>query len=154
MWAKLQLLGIATSLKILFSAEDCSGRPGEVPGACTGAGGRAGGRAAAALSARGRLRRRPCCCCTDFQHANTGADVPLTSALPTGTCCPPAGMVLERNEVIALFNTLERLAAAVEVVRDLSLQLRWAGVRRTCTLACVSVCTFVRLCALTGGGLG
>lgn len=36
--------------------------------------------------------------------------------------CP--GLVLERNEVIALFNTLERLAAAVEVVRDLSLQLR------------------------------
>ncbi len=28
MWAKLQLLGIATSLKILFSAEDCGGRPG------------------------------------------------------------------------------------------------------------------------------
>ncbi|PSC73520.1 endoplasmic reticulum oxidoreductin-1-like [Micractinium conductrix] len=68
MWAKLQLLGIATSLKILFSAEDCSGRPGEVP-----------------------------------------------------------GMVLERNEVIALFNTLERLAAAVEVVRDLSLQLSGNG---------------------------
>ncbi|EFN52155.1 hypothetical protein CHLNCDRAFT_26991, partial [Chlorella variabilis] len=60
MWAKLQLLGIATSLKILFSAEDCGG----------------------------------------------------------GT-----GLVLERNEVISLFNTLERLAAGVEVVRDLSLQL-------------------------------
>lgn len=35
--------------------------------------------------------------------------------------------MLERNEVIALFNTLERLAAGVEVVRDLSLQLRCAG---------------------------
>ena len=35
-----------------------------------------------------------------------------------------AGLQLERNEVIALFNTLERLAAGVEVVRDLSLQLR------------------------------
>ena len=34
-----------------------------------------------------------------------------------------SGLVLERNEVIALFNTLERLAAGVEVVRDLSLQL-------------------------------
>ena len=27
MWGKLQLLGIATSLKILFSAEDCGGHP-------------------------------------------------------------------------------------------------------------------------------
>jgi hypothetical protein len=29
MWAKLQLLGIATSLKILFSTEDCSGAAGD-----------------------------------------------------------------------------------------------------------------------------
>lgn len=29
--------------------------------------------------------------------------------------------------MIALFNTLERLAAAVEVVRELSLQLRWVS---------------------------
>ena len=35
-----------------------------------------------------------------------------------------AGLALERNEVIALFNLLERLAAGVEVVRDLSLRLR------------------------------
>jgi hypothetical protein len=41
-----------------------------------------------------------------------------------------AGLQLERNEVIALFNLLERLAAGVEVVRDLSLQLRCAGARR------------------------
>lgn len=33
--------------------------------------------------------------------------------------------MLERNEVISLFNLLERLAAGVEVVRTLSLQLRW-----------------------------
>ena len=32
MWAKLQLLGIATSLKILFSAEDCGGRAGDMSG--------------------------------------------------------------------------------------------------------------------------
>ena len=38
-----------------------------------------------------------------------------------------AGLQLERNEVIALFNLLERLAAGVEVVRDLSLQLRCVG---------------------------
>ncbi|KAI3432253.1 hypothetical protein D9Q98_003814 [Chlorella vulgaris] len=67
MWAKLQLLGIATSLKILFSTEDCSGAAGD------------------------------------------------------------KGLRLERNEVIALFNTLERLAAAVEVVRELSLQLSNGG---------------------------
>lgn len=65
MWGKLQLLGIATSLKILFSTEDCSG----------------------------------------------GGDGSL----------PP--LVLERNEVIALVNLLERLSASVEVVRSLSLQL-------------------------------
>jgi hypothetical protein len=48
MWAKLQLLGIATSLKILFSAEDCGGNASDIAGgwkggcgACTG-GGRSG----------------------------------------------------------------------------------------------------------------
>ena len=40
---------------------------------------------------------------------------------PNCPCCP--GLVLERNEVIALFNWLERLAKAVEVVRELSLQV-------------------------------
>lgn len=65
MWGKLQLLGIATSLKILFSTEDCAG-------------------------------------------GGTGKLPPL---------------VLERNEVIALFNLLERLSASVEIVRSLSLQL-------------------------------
>lgn len=64
MWGKLQLLGIATSLKILFSSEDCAGGDGSLP--------------------------------------------PL---------------VLERNEVIALVNLLERLSASVEVVRNLSLEL-------------------------------
>jgi Endoplasmic Reticulum Oxidoreductin 1 (ERO1) len=32
-------------------------------------------------------------------------------------------LVLERNEVIALFNLLERLSTSIEVVRRLSLQL-------------------------------
>ena len=41
MWAKLQLLGIATSLKILFSAEDCGGNASDIAGGW--AGGRAGG---------------------------------------------------------------------------------------------------------------
>ena len=67
MWAKLQLLGIATSLKILFSSEDCSGGSG------------------------------------------------------SGNGMPP--LMLERNEVIALFNLLERLAASIELVRTLSLEL-------------------------------
>lgn len=66
MWGKLQLLGVATSLKVLFSAADC------------GAG---------------------------------GGDAAL----------PP--LVLERNEVIALVNLLERLAKSVEIVRSLSLQV-------------------------------
>lgn len=72
MWAKLQLLGVATSLKILFSSEDCSGGV----------------------------------------DAATKANPPL---------------VLERNEVIALFNLLERLAAAVEVVRSLALEMVGPG---------------------------
>lgn len=67
MWGKLQLLGVATSLKILFSAADC------------------------AVGAR--------------NHPSL----------------PP--LVLERNEVIALINLLERLSASVETVRSLSLQL-------------------------------
>ncbi|PRW61602.1 endoplasmic reticulum oxidoreductin 1 [Chlorella sorokiniana] len=75
MWAKLQLLGIATSLKILFSAESCGSE----------------------------------------------------AALAQGGVPGLQGLVLERNEVIALFNTLERLAAGVEVVRALSLQLSGNG---------------------------
>lgn len=63
MWGKLQLLGIATSLKILFSSDNCSGGHHE------------------------------------------------------------EGLILERNEVIALINFLERLAKAVDIVRSLSLQV-------------------------------
>ncbi|KAG7674052.1 hypothetical protein Ndes2526B_g02467 [Nannochloris sp. 'desiccata'] len=73
MWGKLQLLGIATSLKILFSSEDCSG----------------------GLTAE--------------------------AGLNSGNGQPP--LILERNEVIALVNLLERLSTGVEVVRSLSLQL-------------------------------
>lgn len=56
--------GIATSLKVLFSAEDCSGDQTAEP-----------------------------------------------------------QLKLERNEVIAMLNLLERLAASIEVVREMSLQL-------------------------------
>lgn len=64
MWGKLQFLGIATSLKILFSEADC---------------------------------------------AEQGGD-----------------LTLERNELIALVNLLERLSTSVEVVRSLSLALKVA----------------------------
>jgi ERO1-like protein alpha len=80
MWGKLQLLGIATSLKILFSSEDCSGGLAAEAGLNTSSG--EGG---------------------------------------IGNGLPP--LVLERNEVIALVNLLERLSTGVEVVRSLSLQL-------------------------------
>jgi ERO1-like protein alpha len=74
MWGKLQLLGIATSLKVLFSTEDC-----------------------------------------------TGNGNGIGAAQDKGNSLPP--LVLERNEVIALVNLLERLSASVEIVRSLSLQL-------------------------------
>ena len=35
----------------------------------------------------------------------------------------PQQLQLERNEVIAMLNLLERLSASIEVVRDMSLQL-------------------------------
>jgi len=35
----------------------------------------------------------------------------------------PQQLQLERNEVIAMLNLLERLAASIEVVRDMSLQM-------------------------------
>lgn len=60
LWGKLQLMGIATSLKVLFDSSTC------------------------------------------------GAE---------------SRLVLERNEVIALFNLLERLSKSIEVVRSMSLQL-------------------------------
>lgn len=69
MWGKLQFLGVATSLKILFSSEACTGDA-------------------------------------------SGDDTTL---------------VLERNEVIALINLLERLSASVETVRSLSLRLTEVG---------------------------
>lgn len=47
----------------------------------------------------------------------------MHSALSFPARVHPAGLQLERNEVIALFNFLERLAKAVEVVRVLSLQV-------------------------------
>jgi ERO1-like protein alpha len=65
LWGKLQLLGLATSLKVLFAEAECGG----------------GGAAA-----------------------------------------PPPPLELERNEVIALINLLERLSASVETVRRLSLE--------------------------------
>lgn len=69
-----------------------------------------GGQHAAGKPSR-RGHCRSCCC--------------LRPADADGLRLPrPSGLVLERNEVIALFNTLERLAAGVEVVRALSLQLR------------------------------
>ena len=43
------------------------------------------------------------------------ADVPSKEGLPP--------LVLERNELIALINLLERLSYSVEVVRSLSLQI-------------------------------
>lgn len=76
MWGKLQLLGIATSLKVLFSTEDCAGN---------------------------------------------GNGNGIGAAHGKGNSLPP--LVLERNEVIALVNLLERLSASVEIVRSLSLQL-------------------------------
>ena len=36
---------------------------------------------------------------------------------------PPTDLVLERNEVIALVNLLERLSNSVEIVRSMSLEL-------------------------------
>ncbi|KAK9805755.1 hypothetical protein WJX73_005872 [Symbiochloris irregularis] len=64
LWGKLQLLGIATSLKILFSSDDC-----------------------------------------------------------TGATSDALQLSLERNEVIALMNLLERLSHSIEVVRVMSAQL-------------------------------
>lgn len=64
LWGKLQILGIATSMKVLFSAEGCDGSQTEAP-----------------------------------------------------------TLVLERNEVIAIVNLLQRLSHSIEVVRKLSKRL-------------------------------
>lgn len=87
------------------------------------------------LPAARRRLATGCCLTQGGQHA---AGKPSRLGHCRSCCClrpadadglrlpRPSGLVLERNEVIALFNTLERLAAGVEVVRALSLQLRWA----------------------------
>ncbi|GLC54259.1 hypothetical protein PLESTB_000840700 [Pleodorina starrii] len=68
LWGKLQTLGVATALKVLFSSSDCSGA------------------------------------------------LPTSPALST--------LVLERNEVIALVNLLERFSASIEYYRQLSAELQ------------------------------
>ncbi|GLI59262.1 hypothetical protein VaNZ11_001109 [Volvox africanus] len=68
LWGKLQTLGVATALKVLFSSSDCSG------------------------------------------------------ALPTAPSL--STLVLERNEVIALVNLLERFSASIEYYRQLSAELQ------------------------------
>ncbi|GIL71642.1 hypothetical protein Vretifemale_2171 [Volvox reticuliferus] len=68
LWGKLQTLGVATALKVLFSSSDCSG------------------------------------------------SLPTAPSLST--------LVLERNEVIALVNLLERFSASIEYYRQLSAELQ------------------------------
>ncbi|EFJ53070.1 endoplasmic reticulum oxidoreductin 1 family protein [Volvox carteri f. nagariensis] len=68
LWGKLQTLGVATALKVLFSSSDCSGT------------------------------------------------LPTSPVLST--------LVLERNEVIALVNLLERFSASIEYYRHLSEELQ------------------------------
>ncbi|KXZ51941.1 hypothetical protein GPECTOR_11g66 [Gonium pectorale] len=70
LWGKLQTLGVATALKVLFSSSDCSGA------------------------------------------------LPTSPALTT--------LALERNEVIALVNLLERFSASIEYYRELSAELQRA----------------------------
>lgn len=68
LWGKLQTLGVATALKVLFSSSDCSGA------------------------------------------------LPASPAFST--------LALERNEVIALVNLLERFSASIEYYRTLSAELQ------------------------------
>ncbi|GFR42593.1 hypothetical protein Agub_g3523, partial [Astrephomene gubernaculifera] len=68
LWGKLQTLGVATALKVLFSSSDCSGA------------------------------------------------LPTSPALST--------LVLERNEVIALVNLLERFSASIQYYKELSGELQ------------------------------
>ncbi|KAG2437820.1 hypothetical protein HXX76_005440 [Chlamydomonas incerta] len=70
LWGKLQTLGVATALKVLFSSSDCN------------------------------------------------------NALPTSPAL--STLALERNEVIALVNLLERFSASIEYYRQLSIDLQVA----------------------------
>lgn len=60
-------------------------------------------------------------------HCFAGIATSLKILFDSSNCgAPGAGqsdLVLERNEVIALFNLLERLSTSIEVVRRMSLQL-------------------------------
>ena len=79
------LSGIATSLKILFSTEDCLGT------------------------------------------------------------MPDTALILERNEVIALMNLLERLSSSIEVVRKMSMELVGSGERHDAGLGAIQDVTHQRL---------
>lgn len=79
LWGKLQTLGIATALNILFDSQPQIEQAGSL---------------------------------------GVGA----------GVAASTAPLHLERNEVIALINLLERLSTSIEIVRDLSLQVQTNGV--------------------------
>lgn len=66
-------------------------------------------------------------CRVEFQNIAAGIATSLKILFDSSDCgaagSQRSDLVLERNEVIALFNLLERLSTSIEVVRQMSLQL-------------------------------
>ena len=149
LWGKLQTLGVATALKILFTEEDCEGNPGAplrlaVAGAGAGAG--AGAAAAAADKAAAGVLAAPGSSAPSsssgdeedyadgYDDEDEGGSVVAAggggeggggggggaSAAPKAPRGPLRPMTLERNEVIALVNLLGRFSNALRLYHELS----------------------------------
>lgn len=143
LWGKLQTLGVATALKILFSEEDCEGNPGHPlrlaagggggvdRGAVGVAGGKDGKDAAATAAAAAVLKSAADDDSSSDDYADGyddgddedqggggggGKAAAATAAKARG---PPPPMTLERNEVIALVNLLGRFSNSLRLYHEL-----------------------------------
>jgi ERO1-like protein alpha len=148
LWGKLQTLGVATALKILFSEVDCKGNPGlqlrlaaigggEVGGAggvvAGGGDPEAGGKAAAAAAAAVRADTDDDSSSDDYADEYEDEDEEEQEDGGKGkgkggggrkASAPPsmiarAPMTLERNEVIALINLLGRFSNSLRLYHEL-----------------------------------
>eukprot|EP00201_Polytomella_parva_P019162 CAMPEP_0175054010 /NCGR_PEP_ID=MMETSP0052_2-20121109/9255_1 /TAXON_ID=51329 ORGANISM="Polytomella parva, Strain SAG 63-3" /NCGR_SAMPLE_ID=MMETSP0052_2 /ASSEMBLY_ACC=CAM_ASM_000194 /LENGTH=785 /DNA_ID=CAMNT_0016318633 /DNA_START=502 /DNA_END=2859 /DNA_ORIENTATION=- len=135
LWGKLQTLGVATALKVVFSAKDCGGNGGlgesrQVPRSqgytgmthtCNGGGDNSNSNSSSSSSGSNSSSNDG-----SSSNSNGSSDDGNSSHRhendPTKAVLPD--LVLERNEVIALINLLERLSSSIRYVNEMAVMLQ------------------------------